>query len=193
MEINISIRNIVQNVEDVPAALLALSGGSFLLQEFSLSGRVERHHNEHQLEGRHLTASARELSALQEIHDEHAEYSSTDARPSARSIWTSIDAEAARPRVRPRPFSVFQQPPRQHAGRTISPRPYFQRNMQVGAGDVVPQPRPSSTQNTRSPSTRPPRRRSPTPASRPRLPPTSKPRSPPRTTRPRSPPPATRF
>ena len=47
--------------------------------------------------------------------------------------------------MKPQPFSVFQRPARQHAGRTLSPRPCYQRGDQPGAGDQPATPRPTST------------------------------------------------
>ena len=47
--------------------------------------------------------------------------------------------------MKPQPFSSFQRPQRQHQGRTLSPRPYYQRGDHVGAADKTATPRPTTT------------------------------------------------
>ena len=52
-----------------------------------------------------------------------------------RTVATS---SGVRPKMRPQPFSAVA---KHHQGRTLSPRPYYQRGAQAGAADRVTTPR----------------------------------------------------
>ena len=56
---------------------------------------------------------------------------------------TAATSSGVRPKMKPQPFSAFA---RHHQGRTLSPRPYYQRGDQVGAADkVTPRTTPRPT------------------------------------------------
>jgi len=86
-----------------------------------------------------LLFSSRELQALQEARPEGgAGMQSSTECDTERGTEASSGAKA---KSKPQPYSAF----RRHEGRTLSPRPYFQRGDQVGAADRPPTPRPTST------------------------------------------------
>ena len=91
-----------------------------------------------------LILSQRELEALQSASPWRK--SSTLLHRSRRGRAGNPRQEPSsgvRPKMRPQPFSAFQRPASQHEGRTLSPRPYYQRGDQVGAADKTATPRPT--------------------------------------------------
>ena len=160
MEINITFRN-VRDIADIPTALLALGGAA--ATNTRPAGRARRGLGRPTSGSSPPTAANRrsptllltpqELDALQGVHArqdrELTSAGSTDLPGQEprepRSIWRTQQAEAARPKIRPQPFTAFQRPPRQHQGRTLSPRPYYRPIDQVGAADVVVKATPTST------------------------------------------------
>ena len=150
MEINIQIKN-VQKPEDVLNAFAAISSVSGGRDRGIASGGREpgRSRPPIQRQAMRTTAATRrspslilspqELTALQQVHLHGSAPSSTEADTVGEA------SSGVRPKMKPQPFSVFQRPARQHAGRTLSPRPYYQRGDQPGAGDQPATPRPTST------------------------------------------------
>ena len=154
MEINIQIKN-VQKPEDVISAFAAIGQGQAFGQG-QAGTSSSRHRPPIQRARREAMAttaatrrppslilSQRELDALHKVHPRGGKdvHSSTDAADDAdRTVET---ASGVRPKMGPQPFSVFQRPARQHQGRTLSPRPYYQRGDQVGAADRAATPRPT--------------------------------------------------
>ena len=210
MEINIAFRN-VTDVADVPSALLALAGAAPARSTAEPRRPTRRQSSRPST----LLLTSQEIDALQQVRDGQdrdltsaASACSTDNPTDTptrhlRGVWRPQSAEAARPKIKPQPFSAFQRPPRQRQGSTVSPRPYRRRVDQVGAADVLtkatptsmaaaPRPAPSvagnqpASSSMRSTSAR--RSRSRTPARSPARPRRT---APPTTTR-RSTPPATR-
>ena len=172
MEINIQIKN-VQKPEDVISAFAAVGQGQAFGQG-QAGTSSSRHRPPIQRARREAMAttaatrrppslilSQRELDALHKVHPRGGKdvHSSTDAADDAdRTVET---ASGVRPKMGPQPFSVFQRPARQHQGRTLSPRPYYQRGDQVGAADRATTLRPTRAgtpspfqdlQQTRAPS-----------------------------------------
>ena len=88
-----------------------------------------------------LILSPQELAALQQVHPHGGALSSTEADTAGEA------SSGVRPKMKPQPFSAFQRRARQHQGRTLSPRPYYQRGDQLGAGDKPTTPRPTSTRH----------------------------------------------
>ena len=154
MEINIQIKN-VQKPEDVITAFAAIGQGQAFGQGQAAASSsrnrppIQRASREAMAttaatrRSPSLILSQRELDALQKVHPRGGKdvHSSTDAADDTdRTVATSSGVS---PKMRPQPFSVFQRPARHHQGRTLSPRPYYQRGDQVGAADRVTTPRPT--------------------------------------------------
>ncbi|CAE7453002.1 unnamed protein product [Symbiodinium sp. CCMP2592] len=133
MEINIQIKN--AQPEDLLQAFAALSGD----QGRPPLKRIRK-------EARNTTAATRrspsllfsqeELQALQAANPQGTTQDST-----AEDTEQSAVGSGAKAKRKAQPFSAF----RKHEGRTMSPRPYFQRSDQLGAGEAPPTPRPSSS------------------------------------------------
>ena len=137
MEVNIQFKN-VQKPEDLIHALANLgslrrsrSRPPIQRQAMRTSAGTRRSPS--------LLFSSRELQALQEARPEGgADMQSSTECDTERGAEASSGAKA---KSKPQPYSAFWR----HAGRTLSPRPYFQRGDQVGAADRPPTPRPTST------------------------------------------------
>ena len=142
MEINIQIKN-VQKPEDAITAFAAIGQGQALGQGQAAASSsrnrppIQRARREAVAttaatrRSPSLILSQRELEALQKVHHRGGKdaHSTDTADETDRTV-----ASGVRPKMKPQPFSAFA---RHHQGRTLSPRPYYQRGDQVGAADKV--------------------------------------------------------
>ena len=158
MEINITIKN-VQKPEDILSAFAGLGSGAQNTRPPLRRGRREASAtNASNRRSPSLILTQRELAALQQSHPQGAQnlLSSTDAEA---NFSGNASGSGARAKMRAQPFSAFQRPQRQHAGRTLSPGPYYRRGDQLEAGDASIVPKPTMTKalmdEAMSPPTRP--------------------------------------
>eukprot|EP00439_Symbiodinium_sp_Y106_P055324 s4670_g7.t1 len=136
MEINIQIKN-VQKPEDAITAFAAIGQGQALGQGQAAASSsrnrppIQRARREAVAttaatrRSPSLILSQRELEALQKVHHRGGKdaHSTDTADETDRTV-----ASGVRPKMKPQPFSALA---RHHQGRTLSPRPYYQRGDQV--------------------------------------------------------------
>ncbi|CAE7705352.1 tauD [Symbiodinium sp. CCMP2592] len=143
MEINIQIKN--AQPEDLLQAFAALSGGSASSAPSAApptTGQGRPPLKRIRKEARATTAATRrspsllfsqeELRALQAANPQGVVQSSTDVAEDTET-GQSAAGSGAKAKRKAQPFSAF----RKHEGRTMSPRPYFQRSDQLGAGEAI--------------------------------------------------------